>query len=114
MPDQFADALERFDIHFVDFDTMDSLINRMGSILGYLPTDLQIDIAAQKFNLERQIAQDLGMSAQRFLRAGRTVTVLRNSIGQFLTQEQRYVDPQGRTRILGQGNISGFLRSYGP
>lgn len=97
MPDDFADALERLDVTFADFDTMDGLINRLDSILGRRASALQIDVAVDKFAHERDLAVEFGFQIDRFVRRGQPITQLRDRFGRFVA--------------VGAQGISEFLRA---
>ena len=114
MPDQFADALERLDVQFSDFDTMDGLIRRLQSVLAAnqpFPSQLQIQIAIDKLGVEREQAASLGLSIDRFRRGNRTVTQLRDARGRFVTSEERFIGTRGQIVTLGAGNISRIVEA---
>ena len=116
MPDEFADALERLDVIFEDFDDMDGLINRLDAVLSPNQPRAsieQIAIAMEKLAPERQLAREQGFFATRFMRSGRTVTQLRDARGRFVTSEERFTGPNNRVTVVGQGNISRFIEGLG-
>lgn len=90
------DALERFDIIFEDAVDYQTLYDRLSEVLGerrageqltrILPTQRQIDTALFHFGQQRQQAVILGYTADRFIRAGRQVTQLRDARGRFVAQ----------------------------
>lgn len=86
MPDQFADALERLDITFEDFESMDGLIGRLDAVLSgnqARASALQIDIAAAKFRGEQERLRDFGFNVDFFQRGGRRFLQVRDAAGRF-------------------------------
>ena len=78
------DALERMDVVFEDFTSMSELINRLDEVLGRPASAAQIDSAVGLLGFQRQQATDLGFTVDRFTRAGRQVTQLRDRFGRFV------------------------------
>lgn len=114
MPDQFADALERLDVQFSDFETMDGLIRRLQSVLADnqpFPSQLQIQIAIDKLGPLREQAAESGFTIDRFRRKGRTITQLRDARGRFVTAESRFIGTRGQIVTLGAGNISRIIEA---
>lgn len=85
MPDQFADALERLDVTFEDFGPGVNMFDLLQKVLGIAPTRFQQDLALQKLQGERQTALFGGFTIDRFTRAGKQVTQLRDARGRFVT-----------------------------
>lgn len=85
MPDQFADALERLDLNFEnvgpDFDIFDLL----HTVLGRMPTQLQMDITQVKLAFEQRQELLSGFVISQFVRQGRLVVQLRDVRGRFVT-----------------------------
>ena len=111
MPDEFGEVLERLDVQFSDFDTMDELIQRLDSVLSLNQARASIDqiaIAFEKLEQERSMATAIGATIGRFMRSGRTVTQLRDSRGRFVASTERFLR-DGKTIVLGQGDIRRYL-----
>ncbi len=80
------DALERFDIVFEDAEDFNSLFDRLSDVLGHSPSAAQMDSASFHLGQQRQQAVILGFTVDRFVRAGRQVTQLRDAGGRFVAQ----------------------------
>ena len=103
------DFLERYDIFFADFDDMPTLLFLLDNALGGPASAKQIDAAVFQLQVQRQQAIDTGFTLDRFVRAGREVTQLRDARGRFVTAEEFDIDARGRRVVIGAGNIEAAL-----
>lgn len=83
----YWDALERMDLAFDDFDDEMSLRDALREVLGRVPTQRQVDKAAELLGPQRDIAVEAGITVARFVRRGVGVAALRDSRGRFVGVE---------------------------
>lgn len=87
MPDQFADVLDRLDISIEDTETMGALIAALDTVLKDnqpKASGLQIDIAAEKFRVERERLKVFGYSTDFYRRRDETILQVRDARGRFV------------------------------
>ncbi len=104
-PYDYWDALDRMDMTFDDFQDMGGLIAALDEALNragdqpYRPASArQIDMAWERLSYQRQQAIDMGFTVDRFARGGRSVTMMRDRFGRFVSEGAAAI-----TRRLAQG-----------
>jgi len=89
--DDWIDALERMDVVFADFATMDVLMARLDEVLGHPPSTEQVLQAQEIFQPQMMEAITQDLRVDRFVRRGKKVTQLRDRFGRFVTEGARNI-----------------------